>query len=215
MLDKVSFYKVLVPPSPSEFAVSVNDVKRQINLDVSDTCFDTEIEGFIMVAQAKAESYTNSIIMPQTVQMQFDDVEYSKFERFSYKSIRQFPLRSISNVMFHDGIQFNLLEFQTDYELQQRTAGYARIIFDDDAFNFSFNDEVTPPYRYTLDAEVGYETADDIPIQIRQAIKMYASYLFDTRGDCSGCECDGDGVPLMPSVVRALLGQFKIKEIYG
>ena len=55
----------------------------------------------------------------------------------------------------------------------------------------------------------------DVPSVIKLAIMMYGALLYDNRGDCSECECDGDGTATIPGIIRAAISKYKIRETFG
>jgi len=92
----------------------------------------------------------------------------------------------------------------SDYQLKQRD-GYARVLFP----NSGIVTNIDEPYPYRITFEAGYGDADAVPAAIKLAVKMYAAYLYENRGDC---ECGPEA--RQASGAKMLVARYKIRRVF-
>lgn len=206
-MKKVSYFENQT--EPSGLVVTLDELKAWLKIDGDDE--DTELTFILTVAQQKVSSYINQSLLPYTVAGFFVDLQINQLEKYPFISFKRFPVRSLASVKVWDGDSYEDVDAD-DYELKKRSYGFDRIVFKNGIPSFCSPDT---SYPIRIDAEVGYADADNVPAGIKAAIRQYASHLYDNRGDCSDCDCDSDGMPSMPKLVRGSLGQFKLREAYA
>lgn len=180
--------------APAIEPVSVNDVKNQLELDVSDTSKDTQIELYITSARQMIEEYTGLALITQTWKMTIDHwpggcgewwegvrdgaiQDLVSSGRQSNILLPRYPLQSIDGITADDVAVTVADVFIVDTSQKpgrlviKRGATWPVIL--DNANGI----EIT----YTT----GYGTnATDVPAALRLAIIQAASYMFEHRGDC-------------------------------
>jgi hypothetical protein len=128
-------------------------------------------------------------------------LEISPFERYPFAEIQKAPLLSVSEVaQWIDGAY----SATSDYQLKQRD-GYARVLFP----NSGIVTNIDEPYPYRITFEAGYGDADAVPAAIKLAVKMYAAYLYENRGDC---ECGPEA--RQASGAKMLVARYKIRRVF-
>lgn len=206
-MNKVAQFEVTSPPAnPPPFAVTLEELKGHLRIDSSDE--DTELTLFLSVSEEKIACYLNQVFAPQTVRGNFTCVECSKYERYPFISFRRYPVRDFVVVEVWNGDSFGALSETVDWLRELRDKGFARILFKNAGdLNIGATD-IAYPIR--ISADVGYGDADEVPLAIKNAILMYASYLYETRGDCSGGGSMG-----LPKNIKTLLSCYKIQETFS
>lgn len=211
MIKKVSHFEVTSDPS-SPFAVTLDELKGHLRIDLANDDEDTELTLFLMAAEEKIACYLNIVIANQTVRGNFAGFEMSKFERYLFISFKKTPIQTFNTVEVFNGATFDTLATPDDWVEELRDAGFPRILFKNTGnLDLISNVDQDIAYPIRISADVGYATAGDVPPIIKNGILMYASFLFETRGDCS----DGDGMPVIPAAIRAAISCHKIQETFG
>ncbi|MCP4489033.1 MAG: hypothetical protein GY820_17225 [Gammaproteobacteria bacterium] len=191
-------YNCTVTSLPSGYPVTLEEVKALLR--ITSTAEDDLLDSLIAVATETLEAYTRRVFIERTVQEEFDSVMISGTEVYPFVKLCRSPLISVTTVEIYDGTSFVEESYQTKDQ-----PGFARILFNE----WTYGTGDTPfPLRVTFKA--GYGDAVAVPSTIKQAIMMYANYLYVNRGDCNP-ECRM-GVPVG---VRALLGAYKIVDVFG
>lgn len=206
-MKKVSYFEELT--TPSGLVVTLDELKAWLKIDGNDE--DNELTFILTVAQDKVSSYINQQLLPYTARGNYVDLQCNQLEKYPFISFKRFPVRSLTSVELWDGDSYEAMA-ATSYELKPRSYGFDRVVFFDGVSSAVSLDK---SYPIRITADVGYATPSDVPAGIKMAIRQYASHLYDNRGDCSDCECDSDGVPSMPKLVRASLKQFRLREAYA
>jgi len=207
-MKKVSFFEVITPPD--ECVCTLSELKSWLRIDGTDE--DTELTLMLEASEDKVACYINQVLVSQTVRGSFDDLELSQLEQFHFISYKKFPLQSVSSVKYYDGSAYVTLDTD-EYILKQRDSGFPRILLKNNTDILCGNGDIAYPIQ--IEAIVGYADAASVPKTIKTAILMYAALLYSSRGDCSECVCDSDGVPALPKVVRMALSKYKLQEVFG
>lgn len=206
-MKKVSYFENQT--EPSGLVVTLDELKAWLKIDGDDE--DSELTFILTVAQEKIEKYINQALRPYTVAGFFVDLQINQLEKWPFISFKRFPVRSLTSVKAWDGDSYEDV-LASDYELKKRSYGFDRVVFKD---GLSYTNNYDTSYPIRVEAEVGYADADSVPSVIKMAIRQYAAFLYDNRGDCSECDCDSDGLPSMPKIVRASLKGYKLREAYA
>ena len=188
--------------SPSGYPVTLAEVK--LFLKVTNTAEDALITALITACTERLEQYTGQYFISRTVQGDFSNMFISGTESYPWIKLRRVPVIAITSVQVSVGDTF----VDESYQLKTPTHGFARILFND--FTDTLDDV---PYPLQIVFTAGYGNADDVPENIKLAIKMCINSLFRNRGDCGGtCESNGSA---LPSVIRSLVAPYKIIEVYA
>lgn len=207
-MTAVAYYEVTIPPVSLPFSVTLEELKAQLRITSSDE--DALLTSYLIAAEEKIQGYLNIIIPPQTIRGNFVCLEPSFYEPYLFISFMRWPIITVSTVENYDGTSFVEVSVD-DYIIKNRSLGYTRILFQP---GITVNPYSGVAYPLRIEAVCGYATPADVPQLIKNAILMYAAYLNEKRGDCSDCECDSNGVPSIPSSIRSLISQYKIREVY-
>ena len=203
-------YVITVPPVDGALAVTVEEVKQQLNISFNDD--DVLIEGYILAAQELIEGYLNILLFPQTIEGQFDALECKRSERYPFVEYKRAPFRDLVAVQYWNGTEYVDMD-STNYVVKLTNIGFPRLIIcDSSSLTSSTSDCIAYPLH--MEAEVGYEDADSIPDAIKLGIKQLVGYLYDNRGDCSDCDgCDVGAI--LPKSTRMLISRYKITGMFA
>ena len=210
-MKKVSFFEQLT--TPTGLVVSLSELKSWLKIDGTDE--DAELTLVLNASQDKIACYLGQELLPFSARGNYDQLEVSKFERYSFIAFKKFPIRDLTRVAFWNGSTFTDLTVTTDYLLEERDSGFPRVLFKCPANFFTLGVADDIAYPVSIEADVGYVDSDAVPDLIKVAILQYAALLYDNRGDCSNCECDSNGVPTLPMITRAAISKYKIREVFG
>lgn len=206
-MKKVSHFENLT--EPTGLIVTLSELKAWLKIDGDDE--DNELTFILTVAQEKIETYINQALRPYTVAGFYVDLQINQLEKYPFISFKRFPVRSLTSVKIWDGTDYEALG-ASEYELKKRSYGFDRVVFKN---GLVWPSEPDTSYPLQIEAAVGYASAAVVPATIKMAIRQYAAYLYDNRGDCADCGCDADGLPSMPALVRAALKAYKLREAYA
>lgn len=195
----IDFYEVTVSPIGS--IVSVAELRDFARLDTVDTTEDLFLAELIAAATDDLERYTNRWFVERTAIGYYSGLELSQYETYPFTEIQHSPLLDVSEVATWTNGAYAAI---TDYTLKQRD-GYARVLFPN-AYNF---DNIDTPYPYRITFIAGYGAVADVPSSIKIAIMMYASYLYENRGDC---DCGADA--RQSSGAKMLMARYRISRTF-
>ena len=195
----LDYYEVTV--APVGLPVTLAEFKEFAKLDADDDSQDALLTTFLEAATYDLELYTNRWFIEREAIGYYTGLEISPFERYPFTEIQHAPLLSVSEVAQWVGGAYTAT---TDYQLKERD-GYARLLFPNSGL--ATIDDTPYPYRVTFEA--GYGDAADVPAAIKLAVKMYAAYLYENRGDC---ECGPEA--RQASGAKMLVSRYKIKRVF-
>lgn len=220
-------YKVTIAPSVTP--ISVTNVKQFAKITTSTD--DTLIATLINAAVSYAEQFTRRDFITRTYDT-FRDLFPGTFQGFHHGfhsfseninplgasgnfgfEIRRSPLQSITQIAYIDTtgativvpstVFYNTLE--EDYSTVLTLPGQ---IWPTDAL------ERLQAIKITFKTGFG-DAADDVPEDIRQALLMHVTFLYENRGDCEDvCEgSSGCGPKTTPSTSKAIYLQNRIENL--
>jgi uncharacterized phiE125 gp8 family phage protein len=198
----MDFYTITVPPA--ELPVTLAEVKTYLR--VTNSAEDGILSGLIQAVVNELENYTGRFFISRTVMGEYDRLEWSKFERFSFAELRRSPLGAVTSVsVIEDG---GTTDVTTDTELKD-TAGYARVLFPE----MLPTPKINEPRPLQIVFTAGYGDATAVPEEIKTAIKMGVNFYFRNRGDC-GAECGNNKASQSP-VIQGALSNYKILTTFA
>jgi len=203
--------------APASEPVTANDVKSQLELDVSDTSQDTKIELYITAAREMVEEYTGLALITQTWQLTLDHwpndqepwwdgtrqmaiTELWASGRAAQVIIPRYPLQAVGSIKA-DGTAVTVGDvFIVDTQQKpgrlviKRGAAWPTVL--DNANGIEI--------EYTA----GYgSNSTDVPAAIRLAIIQMSAYMFEHRGDCD------TGQALKMSGAESLVNTYKAVQL--
>lgn len=198
----MDFYTVTVPPA--ELPVTLAEVKAYLR--VTNSAEDGIITGLIQAVVNELESYARRFFVSRTVLGEYDRLEWSKFEPFSFVELRRAPLGAVTSVSVIEGS--GTTDVTADTELKD-TAGYARVLFPETLPTPKDNE----PRPLQVVFTAGYGDATAVPEEIKTAIKMGVNFYFRNRGDCA-TECGNTKASQSP-VIQGALSNYKILSTFA
>lgn len=190
-------YELIVPAT--ENPVTLEDAKAWCK--VCHSSEDTLFQALITAATQKAERFTNRVFIERTFTGFFSGLSCSKFEKGLYLELRRAPLISVSSVEATVDDEQETTSTD-DYDVKENP-GFSRIIFNEVSQSLDLI-----PYPWQVDFVAGYGAAAAVPEPIKMAIRETVCYWRANRGDC------GKGDEL-PSIAKAILGEYRIVNTYG
>jgi uncharacterized phiE125 gp8 family phage protein len=187
--------------TPIALVVSLEEFKEFAKLDPDDDSQDVLLTEFICAATEDLERYTNRWFIEREAIGYYVGLELSQFENYPYAEIQHSPLLDVSEVAQWVNGSYQPI---TNYKLKQRD-GYARVLFP----NSGIVTNIDEPYPYRITFEAGYGDADAVPAAIKLAVKMYAAYLYENRGDC---ECGPEA--RQASGAKTLVARYRISRTF-
>ena len=167
--------------APIAEPVDLADVKDALRIDHDDD--DVRITGLIRSAREFAQAYTGLTLMDTTVELSMDRWPGTEFK------LGVWPLQSIDSVKYDDTaspVAEQTLVVNTDYYADTTLVdGRVRTIS-------GWPSVAVKPNPIRIRMTAGYADVDDVPEQIKDAIKAYCIFLYD---------CDSS----MEKVARQLL----------
>lgn len=199
-MRKTMTYKLLSPPAEEPITLA----EAKLHLRETGTDQDALITRLIRVARGHVESATNRALMLQTWDLYLDEFECDGFEQ--ELTIYQPPFQSVTHIKYTDDQGVLQTMDAADYQVDNKTEP-ARIV---PAYG-----EVWPSTQKILNAVnvrfiAGYDTAADVPDEIKQAMLLLVGHLFENREAI----IVGTIVAEPPMAVRSLLGPYVMKGFY-
>lgn len=194
-----------VTDAATEDPISLKDTKGFLRIDAAITEDDALIQALIKAVVIDGEKFTNRCFITRTFLGEFQQLERSRFEEWSYIQVRRAPMVSVDSVkvVFDD----SLTTVDADDWQLKKSSAFSRILFVD-SLSLSI-DDVPFPIQVILDA--GYGAAKDVPDDIKTALFQHVLYLYENRGDVIP-----EGKVPMPLVTKTIYqGNYRILNTYG
>jgi uncharacterized phiE125 gp8 family phage protein len=204
--------------APASEPITPNDVKTQLELDTSDTSFDSQLELYISAAREQAEAVTGLALITQTWKLTLDHwpnagepwwdgvrqgaiTDLYSSGRPSDIILPRYPLQSVDSVTA-DGDSVTVAD--TFIEDTQQEPG--RLVIKRGATWPVVLDNAN---GIGIEYTAGYgDNAEDVPATIRLALTQMAAHMFEHRGD--GCTSED---AYRKSGAKAMLDRYKAVEL--
>jgi len=158
---------ITVKTAPDAAALELDDAKRHLRLELTDTSMDEEVADFIAEATAAVETETSLALIDRTVTLHVD-----AFRKAIMLPV--WPVKSVAEVRYFDGDEEERTLVDTDYGLA-KSGKPRRLVFRDDVLSASVSDN---PGSIEIDLVIGFgESAGDVPADIRRALKLLISHF--------------------------------------
>ena len=181
--------------APATEPVSAADVKNQLELDVSDTSKDTQIDLYIESARQVIEQYTGLAFINQTWRLTLDNwpsvstqwwdgvkdgaiSELYITGRAADILLPRYPLSSITSITVDDSAITVASYFIIDTDQKP-----GRLVLKDGSA-WPVVDAAANGIKVTYVAGFG-SSSSDVPATLRLAVIQMAAYMFEHRGDCN------------------------------
>ena len=208
---KTNYYEFTTEPSGE--VVSLSFVKENARIDKCDDSEDNILYAYIDTALSRIEKITNRILRPAVINGFYPFARHSIYEVSLFVTMEKTPIRSINEVAIYNGTDFEALTLNDDYKIEKR-AYDSRILFEPRIFDNYYNIDNIQPYSFRIGADVGYLNSDAVPPELKIAIAQYATWLYESRGDCSDCSSSIGGY-IMPSSIIELISGLVVKRFFG
>jgi len=154
---------------PTDEPITLDEAKEALRIDIDDE--DTRIWNIIRAARMFAEDYLSLKLMSQVVELSFDRWPATEF------SLGVWPIISVDTVKYEDTaspISTQTLVADTDYYADiTTTEGRLRTLT-------GWPSVAVKPNAVKIRMTVGYADQDSVPDQIKEGIKAYCAYIYDS-----------------------------------
>ena len=154
---------------PSDEPITLDEAKEALRIDVDDE--DTRVWGIIRAARMFAEDYLSQKIMSQVIELSADRWPATEF------GLGVWPIISVDTVNYEDTaspVATQTLIADTDYYADiTTTEGRLRTIT-------GWPSVAVKPNAIKIRMTVGYADQDSVPDQIKEGIKAYCAYIYDS-----------------------------------
>ena len=162
-------HTLTVITEPADEPITLDEAKEALRIDIDDE--DTRIWNIIRAARMFAEDYLSLKIMSQTVELSFDQWPATEF------SLDVWPIIAVDTVKYEDTaspIATQTLVENTDYYADiTKIEGRLRTIT-------GWPSVAVKPNAVKIRMTVGYADQDSVPDQLKEGIKAYCAYIYDS-----------------------------------
>ena len=159
-----------VTTDPTEEPITASEVKTYARIDGSDE--DTLIESYIVAVRQAAEQYLGRALITQTITMLLDSWPGDVVK------LPRPPLISITGVYTTDESDSDTVYASSNYFVQTIPEPGELVI----KFGYTFPTN-TERYKggFKIIYVAGYGDADSVPNNIKEALKMWVTYIYENR----------------------------------
>ena len=224
----ISVYKRLkVTTPPVKEPVTLEELKAQLRITKNDE--NAYLTNLIIAAREEIENYLRKKLITQSITMVLDQWPFSVFADWegtietaiaevsgqAVISLWFPPLQSVTAITVTLADATTEVWADSNYLVDTSTENdYGRIIVKRDAALIT---NIQQAIAVSIEYVAGYgDDESDVPFAIRQAIMMYAAYLYQNRGDCTGTSkvsYKRGETPLDVSGAAGMLGRFRIERL--
>ncbi len=202
-LSQDGTYKVIL--APTTLPLTIDEVKQQLNMALTDLTFDSYITLLIETVRDFFEGYTNRILINTGFLAYFTGLVMSyELERSALVSLDSFVYLNVDDIF----VEFD----DTTYYLTDET-DYSRILFRERSQLPTDKKDEFQSININFTAGYG-PTAATIPTDIKLAMLNHITLLFANRGDCS-CAATGNAFDQLPATTRMIYGKYQRVTLYG
>lgn len=167
-----SGYSVTVSSEPAAEPITTAEAKTQLRLSVTDD--DTYIDTLIVTARRQVEKYLARALVTQTRVLRLDRFPLSNVIELPYA-----PIQSVSSVTYVDQNGTTQTWSSDEYRVDiYSSPGRITPEFD---YVWPVAREVT--HAVTVTYVCGYGGASDLPADIKHALKLQVTRLYENRGE--------------------------------
>lgn len=190
-------YSLAVATQPTVEPVTIDEAKAHLRVDHADE--DALIHGLIRAAREYVENVTARTLITTTY-----DLSLPAFPSCGYIEFPRSPVQSVTSVTYRDSAGASTTWGTSNYLVD--TAGLVgRLV---PAYGVSWPSFTAYPVNpVTVRFVAGYGAAGDVPEQLRQAMLLYLTHLYENRSATGGAS---NAVREIDLGVRALLAQYRV-----
>jgi uncharacterized phiE125 gp8 family phage protein len=190
-----------ITSEPATEPISLIETKAHLRVDFADE--NDYIDTLIATARGMCETYCNRVFITQTWRQNED--------RWSNPiKLKVNPVVSLTSLKYYD-------ENESQQTLTDSSANFQKDFNSDEAKIFSgltnsypsLGDTINPIEIITV---CGYGAASDVPVEIKHAIKLMVSHLYENREMINVPMASMATQIPMPKAVKDLLSPFRIKH---
>ena len=193
----MSSYQITVEPETEP--ITTAEAKSHLRVDFSDE--DTYIDTLIATARKHCEKYTNRVFITQTWRQNLDCFT-------PVIKLKVNPVASLTSLKYYD-------TNESQQTLTDLSANFQKDFLSDTATIHEGLTNAFPSIGSTINpieiiTVCGYGAASDVPSDIKHAIKLMVSHLYENR---EGVNVVVGGLAMqieMPNVVKNLLAPYRI-----
>lgn len=183
--------KLTVILQPTKEPITLSDVKSFLRMDESQTYDDSYLTALIATARAYCEGYQRKAYMTQTLKAIFDTEGLESPWRI--KLPRSFALQSVSSVKITTRATTTVV---TDYNVSDDLL--AEVVIETSGLTAD---------RIAIEYVVGTDSADNVPVQVKQAMRMLIAHWYENR---SAVTMESVVPKELPLAVKDLLNQGRV-----
>lgn len=162
-------HTLTVITEPADEPITLDEAKESLRIEIDDE--DTRIWNIIRAARMFAEDYLSLKIMSQVVELSFDQWPATEFK------LGVWPIISVDTVKYEDTaspVAIQTLVADTDYYADITTIeGRLRTLN-------GWPSVAVKPNAIKVRMTAGYADQDSVPDQIKEGIKAYCAYIYDS-----------------------------------
>ena len=158
--------------------VRVDEVKAWCR--ITNNLDNALLEGLCLASTLGLQGYCNRIFIEKKFLGYFQNVIHSRYEPYPFIVLKRSPVildADIYSITFTIDSEDITLTKDTQY-LVKRSSGFTRIWFTD-----TIDYDRNVPYPIKVSFKAGYGDETKVPDDIKTAIKAYAAYMYENRGD--------------------------------
>ena len=190
-------YQITVQPSSEP--VTLQEAKDHLRVDFSDE--DDYINTLIKSARGYCEKYTNKVFITQTWRQNLDYFP-------NVIKLKVNPVVSLTSLKYYDGDEAQQTITDTSANLQKDFLSDVGSLHEGLTNGWpSIGDTINPIEIITI---CGFGAASDVPDDIKHAIKLMVSHLYENR-EMVNVVVGGLAMQIeMPNVVKNLLAPYRV-----
>lgn len=200
-------YKVVNAPINTLFIL--DDIKNYLRLDTGDTSEDSLLLSLQSTAVSLVEKYTNRTLLTTTFKTHRDvffNIQ-NNLHTSDYWELKKSPLQSVSSIKYYNKSNV-LVTVNTNIYYNTFEDIYSKIFLND---GFKFPSDILNRFQaIEIEFIAGYgNDSSSVPNEIKNAVLMLISSMYENRGDCSQGNCS----QLINSSVKQLISKYRIINI--
>lgn len=201
-------YALETVTASTQVCVTRAELKTWLRLNEDSTEEDTALDAVALAAQAHLEDVTGRSFFKQTFRVTYDQAEVPTGTTYALP-LPKSPLvdSTLFSVTSYDDDNTASVWSTSEYRIDD-VSEPGRLVADE---SYTWPDDLRQHECLLVTFQAGYSTATSgIPDRLALAVKTYAAYLYEHRGDEAPIALDPSGVP---QAVAVLIGDYRLPEV--